>query len=130
MSVAIRRCGVEISILALPAHAQRDTIPLNTDWRFAVGSEAPEKEPWKGRPIPHARIVWVPHTWNVEEVHQHHYGWAWYQGSVIVPAEWKDRFVALEIGAGISYSSSRGATCSKTTPSRRVAAGCWCRSLR
>lgn len=90
---------LHLLFLTLPAHAQRDTIPLNTDWRFAIGSDVPQKEPWKGRPMPHAHTVQVPHTWNVEEAHQHHYGWAWYQRSVIVPAEWKTRYVTLEFGA-------------------------------
>ncbi len=52
--------SLPLLFLALPAHAQRDTIALNSDWRFAIGSDAPEKEPWKGRPMPHARTVQVP----------------------------------------------------------------------
>lgn len=45
------------------------------------------------------RVVTIPHTWNVEEGSNGHYGWGWYQKTVQVPGNWKNKQVLLQFGA-------------------------------
>ena len=54
---------------------------------------------WYEKALPAARTVQVPHTWNVEEETQQHYGWGWYQKKLTVPAAWKNKQVVLQFGA-------------------------------
>lgn len=51
------------------------------------------------RVLPISRLVQLPHTWNVEEENQNHYGWAWYQKELLVPTAWKNKRVLLLFGA-------------------------------
>jgi beta-glucuronidase len=41
----------------------------------------------------------LPHTWNVEDTNQNHYGFGWYQRKIDVPANWKNKNVILQFGA-------------------------------
>lgn len=83
-----------------PAQAQRDTILLNTGWRFVVDETATGfAKHWEKRELPGAQAVAVPHTWNVDSLTQHHYGWAWYQRTVQVPAGWRGKQLSLVFGA-------------------------------
>lgn len=80
--------------------AQRDTINLNTGWQFTTDIKAVGlQEKWHETGLPTSRIVQLPHTWNVEEENQNHYGWAWYQKKLLVPAAWKNKRVLLVFGA-------------------------------
>lgn len=80
--------------------AQRDTIHLNTGWQFATDKKAVGlQEKWNETGLPISRLVQLPHTWNVEEENQNHYGWAWYQKEILVPAAWKNKRVLLLFGA-------------------------------
>lgn len=70
--------------------AQRDTIWLNTDWQFCTDKKSVgNTEKWFNSSLPQGRTVKLPHTWNIEEENQNHYGWGWYQKKLVVPAEWK-----------------------------------------
>lgn len=85
--------------------AQRDTIAVNTDWQFAIDEKAIGfTESWFTNTIPGGRSVMLPHTWNIEEENQNHYGWGWYQKKITIPADWKNKNVVLEFGA-INHTS-------------------------
>lgn len=85
--------------------AQRDTIPISNDWSFTIDKNGEGVSgQWYQHSLPGAKAVNLPHTWNVEEEHQNHYGWGWYQKSISVPASWKGKNVVLEAGA-INHSS-------------------------
>ncbi len=86
------------SVTALPA--QRDTIPVNDNWKFVIDSdEEGFKAHWFTQPLENSLQVTLPHTWNVVEATQNHYGWAWYQRKVTIPASWKNKYIELEFGA-------------------------------
>ncbi|MBK7375017.1 MAG: beta-galactosidase [Chitinophagaceae bacterium] len=85
--------------------AQRDTIAVNTDWQFTIDKKAiGNAENWFAKSLPGSRSVNLPHTWNIEEENQNHYGWGWYQKKMALPANWKNKNVMLEFGA-INHSS-------------------------
>lgn len=77
--------------------AQRDTINLN-QWQFvlgpATGAENALNASWAN-----ARTVSIPHTWNVEDGTNNHYGWGYYQKKIAVPTAWKNKNVVLQFGA-------------------------------
>lgn len=80
--------------------AQRDTIVLNDNWQFAVDNEGTGlSEKWFEDHLSQSHAVHIPHTWNVEEDHQNHYGWGWYQRSIYIPKDWKSNNVVLVFGA-------------------------------
>lgn len=86
------------SVTALPA--QRDTIPVNDNWKFVIDTAvAGFKKKWFAKIFANSLPVKLPHTWNVEEATQYHYGWAWYQRNVIIPESWKNKYIELEFGA-------------------------------
>ena len=41
----------------------------------------------------------IPHTWNIEDSNQTHYGWAWYQKRISIPTTYKNKQVIIEFGA-------------------------------
>lgn len=85
--------------------AQRDTIALNNSWRFSTDKKAEGlNNKWFEGILPGNRIVNLPHTWNIEEENQNHYGWGWYQKKINVPANWKNKNVILQFGA-INHTS-------------------------
>ena len=85
--------------------AQRDTIAVNTDWQFTIDKKAiGNAKNWFAKSLPGSRSVNLPHTWNIEEENQNHYGWGWYQKKMALPANWKNKNVMLEFGA-INHSS-------------------------
>jgi len=85
--------------------AQRDTIAVNTDWQFTIDKNAiGNAENWFAKSLPGSRSVNLPHTWNIEEENQNHYGWGWYQKKMTLPANWKNKNVMLEFGA-INHTS-------------------------
>ncbi|WP_316812655.1 glycoside hydrolase family 2 protein [Pedobacter heparinus] len=88
------------------AFAQRDTIPLNVNWKFAIDlkGEGLAKN-WFEKDLPNAKMVNLPHTWNVDDATQNHYGWGWYSYTLKVPASWKNKNVLLRFGA-INHTSS------------------------
>jgi len=86
--------------------AQRDTIPINNDWKFAIDLKAEGMEAhWFEKELPAAKRVKLPHTWNIDEASQNHYGWGWYSYSFKVPANWKSKNVVLRFGA-INHTST------------------------
>ncbi len=86
-------------------NAQRDTIPLNSDWQFSADKKAEGiNNKWFEKNLSNARSVNLPHTWNIEEENQNHYGWAWYQKKINIPANWKNKKVVLQFGA-INHTS-------------------------
>ena len=85
--------------------AQRDTISLNTDWRYSIDKKAAGiSENWFDKALPGSRTVNLPHTWNIEEEHDNHYGWGLYQKKINIPADWKNKNVVLQFGA-INHTS-------------------------
>lgn len=91
--------------LSQGAIAQRDTIFINNNWQFVTDKKSEGmQQQWFLKSLPQSRTVQVPHTWNVEDTNQNHYGWAWYQQSLSIPAAWKQKNVVLQFGA-INHSS-------------------------
>jgi beta-glucuronidase len=87
-------------IMSIAAFGQRDTIALNNNWRFTTDKKAEGlTNKWFDATLPDNRIVNLPHTWNVEDENQNHYGWGWYQQKLDVPASWKSKRVLLQFGA-------------------------------
>ena len=85
--------------------AQRDTIAINTDWQFSVDKKVKgNNQNWFAQLLPKSRTVNLPHTWNIEDENQNHYGWGWYQKKISIPANWKNKNVVLEFGA-INHTS-------------------------
>ena len=95
--------GLLIFSFILASHAssaQRDTIHLNNNWQFSIDKQAQGiKQLWYGQKLPGSRTVALPHTWNVEDENQNHYGWGWYQKKISVPVSWKNKTVKLQFGA-------------------------------
>lgn len=82
------------------SRAQRDTIPLNSDWQFAVDKDKTgQKEAWFRKELPLAQTIHLPHTWNVTPATENHYGWGWYQKKIQVPAHWKNKNLVLQLEA-------------------------------
>lgn len=82
------------------AWAQRDTIALNNNWQFQIDKKAEGvKEQWFAKPLAHSSEVQLPHTWNIAEATQNHYGWGWYQKKIQVPFNWKNKNLLLQFGA-------------------------------
>ena len=80
--------------------AQRDTIPINANWKFTIDSKGEGiAHHWFDQQLPNAKMVNLPHTWNVDEATQNHYGWGWYSYTLKVPAKWKSKNVVLQFGA-------------------------------
>lgn len=80
--------------------AQRDTIAINSGWQFTADKKSEGiAGKWFDRSLPGARTVNLPHTWNIEEENQSHYGWGWYQKKINVPSHWKNKNVVLQFGA-------------------------------
>lgn len=80
--------------------AQRDTIPVNDNWQFATDKKAEGiSNKWYEMPLAAARTVQLPHTWNIEEENQNHYGWGWYQKKMNIPSNWKNKNLVLQFGA-------------------------------
>lgn len=80
--------------------AQRDTIALNTNWQFKTDKQSEGvKTAWYAGALTNSREVQIPHTWNIEDSNQTHYGWAWYQRMLDIPAQYKNKQVVLEFGA-------------------------------
>ncbi|MGB4845900.1 MAG: sugar-binding domain-containing protein, partial [Ferruginibacter sp.] len=76
-------------LISTLAFAQRDTIPVNSEWQFSIDKKAVGlTEKWYEGNLSNARGVKLPHTWNVEEANQNHYGWGWYQKKINIPTDW------------------------------------------
>ncbi|MGD9563292.1 MAG: glycoside hydrolase family 2 protein [Pyrinomonadaceae bacterium] len=96
---------IVICVAVLTTLSQRETIAINDGWGFAIDKEAVGMSgQWYAKPLSGARVVTLPHTWNVENGTQMHYGWGWYQRTLNVPAAWRDKNVVLEF-RGINHTS-------------------------
>ena len=98
------RVKIHIFILACffapAAFAQRDTININAGWKFSVDKNANGiTQKWFKKDLPNSKTVHLPHTWNVEDENQNHYGWGWYEKRLSIPRNWKNKNVVLEFGA-------------------------------
>lgn len=88
-------CCTHFSLLA-----QRDTIHLNNQWQFVTDKQSEGfKREWYLQPLKNTKPVNIPHTWNIEDSNQTHYGWAWYQKELQIPAHYKSKQVVIEFGA-------------------------------
>lgn len=88
-------CCCQLSLLA-----QRDTVQLNQQWQFVTDKQSEGfKREWYLGTLPNARTVSIPHTWNIEDSNQTHYGWAWYQKRISIPATYKNKQTIIEFGA-------------------------------
>lgn len=91
---------VFICCCQLSLFAQRDTVHLNSQWQFVTDKQsAGFKREWYLGTLPNARIVSIPHTWNIEDSNQTHYGWAWYQKRISIPATYKNKQAIIEFAA-------------------------------
>ncbi len=92
-------------ICCFETFAQRDTIALNINWQFAVDKNAVGlNDKWYEGVLKNTRTVNLPHTWNIEDENQNHYGWGWYQQKINAPSNWKNKNVVLQFGA-INHTS-------------------------
>ena len=86
--------------------AQRDTIPINTNWKFAIDVKGEGiAQNWSSKELPNPKTVNLPHTWNVEQENQNHYGWGWYSYLLHAPKDWKNKNIILQFGA-INHTSN------------------------
>ncbi|MBT9484567.1 glycoside hydrolase family 2 TIM barrel-domain containing protein [Sediminibacterium sp.] len=97
-------CCIQLSLFAqranLSSSSHRDTIHLNNQWQFVTDKQSEGfKREWYIGTLPNARTVAIPHTWNIEDSNQTHYGWAWYQKKINVPATYKNKQTVIEFGA-------------------------------
>lgn len=79
---------------------QRDTIQLNDQWKFKIDLAGKGMaDQWYLNILDGAKEVRLPHTWNIEDKSQNHYGWGWYQRKLFIPSNRKAQNVLLEFGA-------------------------------
>lgn len=84
---------------------QRDTIQLNDVWKFKIDLDGKGiTDQWYLHLLDNSKEVHLPHTWNIEDKNQNHYGWGWYQRKLFIPANWKSKNLVLEFGA-INHTS-------------------------
>lgn len=96
---------VLLILFCVQLSAQRDTLKVNSDWKFRIEDqkiEIPANLNFKA--LNSAETVSVPHTWNVKDATQNHYGLAWYQKKLDIPTTWKNKKIKLVFGA-INHSS-------------------------
>ncbi len=94
-----------VSLFSCQVIAQRDTIAFNDHWQFAIDKNGDGfSHGWVKKISPESKEVNLPHTWNIEEANQRHYGWGWYQKKFTVPANWKNKHVVIKFGA-INHTS-------------------------
>ncbi len=92
--------GVIALFISAASYAQRDTISINKEWTFATDKKSQGlSDRWFEKPLPGARRVQIPHTWNIEKENENHYGWGWYQKKIAIPAHWKNKDLTLVFGA-------------------------------
>ncbi|MCC7342066.1 MAG: hypothetical protein IT170_13370 [Bryobacterales bacterium] len=92
-------------VCSLPAQ-ERARIDLNGEWAFQLDpGSLGETAGWSSGRQPFPEKIQVPGAWQAQGfgepsgVLRHHYsGKAWYRRDVPIPADWKDRVVALRIG--------------------------------
>jgi beta-glucuronidase len=82
------------------AQAQHQVVSLDGDWSFHLDADrVGEQSSWYKSLPEDARIVSVPHTWNVEDGTERYFNLAWYQKEVQIPSEWKGRQIRLHFEA-------------------------------
>lgn len=100
MKILSRLVFLMLCLCSLSVFAQRDTIAVNDNWQFVTDKSSKGfNEKWFEGSLSNARIVQLPHTWNVEDENQNHYGWGWYQKKLNIPTNWKNKNVVLQFGA-------------------------------
>lgn len=78
----------------------RQEISLNGTWKFITDpTNSGESKAWFTALPDSARMVNVPHTWNIEDGYENYTGMAWYQKQFLVPSDWKDKAVRLNFKA-------------------------------
>ncbi len=78
--------------------AQRQTMSLDGEWKFQLDKDSSGYKSFTNG-LPGAKMVNVPHTWNVEDGTERYHGMAWYEKNVDIPAAWKGRQVRLHFEA-------------------------------
>ena len=105
-----------LSVIYINVYAQRDTIPVNIEWQFSIDKKAEGLAgKWFEGNLTNARAVQLPHTWNVEEADQNHYGWGWYQKKKDIPAGWSP--TTWPTTSSPTPGSSAPTTCPRRRPS-------------
>jgi beta-galactosidase len=98
-------CAFLLCIIQFSGFSQRDTVWLNDNWQFQPDQSAEgQKNKWNEKVLEATKTVKLPHTWNVDEATQNHYGWGWYQRELKIPSGWKGKNIVLEFGA-INHTS-------------------------
>lgn len=91
---------LSLLLVSYDIFAQRDTLAANDNWLFVIDKKGEGTTGKWFEKFPEATLaVNLPHTWNIEEATQNHYGWGWYQKKVNVPSNWKNKTVQLQFGA-------------------------------
>lgn len=96
---------VFLSLFSFKVIAQRDTVIFNHQWQFAIDKEGIGfSNQWFKKGFAKSTELNLPHTWNIEDSNQRHYGWGWYQKKFMVPLTWKGKSVRIRFGA-INHTS-------------------------
>jgi beta-glucuronidase len=75
-------------------------ISLNGPWKFITDpTNSGESKAWFNALPDIARMVNVPHTWNIEDGYENYTGMAWYQKQFSVPLDWKSKAVRIKFKA-------------------------------
>lgn len=96
----MQKINVIFVFMAAMLFGQRDTLKINSDWEFKIEKNAVVIPQMLGfTKLTQAEKVTVPHTWNVKDATQGHYGFAWYQRKFNIPASSKQKTTKLVLGA-------------------------------
>ncbi len=79
-------------------NAQRLEQSLDGDWKFRLDRDSIGWKSWY-EGILDARIVRVPHTWNVEDGTERLFCLGWYEKTVDIPSAWKNKQIRLHFDA-------------------------------
>lgn len=75
-------------------------LPLSGPWRFLIDPADVGLQKGYAKEMPHeAKIVFIPHTWNVQTGLENYAGKAWYFKSFQVPAKWHGKAVFIKFEA-------------------------------
>lgn len=86
--------------LFVKAYSQRDTVAFNEGWKFVKDTVVKGNLPvWDELLLDKASPVTLPHTWNIQNESENHYGWGWYQKKIFVPLNWAKKNIVLQFGA-------------------------------
>jgi beta-glucuronidase len=76
-----------------------EKLPLEWGWQFTFDPESPMSAATMEKRASDWQTVRVPHTWQTLGGNPDYVGTAWYRKEILVPEEWRTRFVRIEFEA-------------------------------